>query len=158
MNYDNRPLIGWREWVCLPGLGISHLKAKIDTGARTSCLHAFELQQYHIDGQLMVSFGIHPMQGNLEEKIYCEAPVYDDRLVTDSGGHAENRLVIISDIIIGDQQWPIEMTLTNRDTMKFRMLLGRTGLKDHFLVVPDASYLTGNKPRKRKPKPHEAEL
>lgn len=142
----------------LPRLGISHLKAKIDTGARTSCLHAFKLQQYHIDGQLMVSFGIHPLQGNLEVEVYSEAPVYDQRPVTDSGGHTEDRLVIMTDIHIGDQQWPIEMTLTNRDTMKFRMLLGRTGLKERFFVVPDASYLTGNRPPKRKHKSNEEGL
>ncbi|MBT8127050.1 MAG: ATP-dependent zinc protease [Gammaproteobacteria bacterium] len=158
MKYLDRPLIGWREWVCLPGLGIARLKAKIDTGARTSCLHAFKLQQYHVDGQLMVSFAIHPLQGILKEEIYSEAPVYDERLVTDSGGHAEDRFVIMTDIIIGDQQWPIEMTLTNRDTMKFRMLLGRTGLKERFFVVPDASYLTGNRPPKRKHKSNEEGL
>ena len=150
MKLTNRPLIGWREWVSLPGLGIPRLKAKIDTGARTSCLHAFKLQQYHVNGRLMVSFGIHPQQRSLKTEIYSEAQVHDERPVTDSGGHTEDRLVIITDIRIGDQQWPIELTLTNRDTMKFRMLLGRSGLNDRFLVVPDASYLTGNRPSSSK--------
>ncbi|NNJ98266.1 MAG: ATP-dependent zinc protease [Gammaproteobacteria bacterium] len=157
MRSVDRPLIGWREWVSLPRLGISHLKAKIDTGARTSCLHAFKLQQYHIDGQLMVCFGIHPLQGNLEEEVYSEAPVYDQRPVTDSGGHTEDRLVIMTDIHIGDQQWPIEMTLTNRDTMKFRMLLGRSGLQDRFLVAPDGSYLIGNRPPSHQQKPKKVQ-
>lgn len=105
----------------------------------------------------MVSFGIHPLQGNLEEEVYSEAPVYDQRPVTDSGGHTEDRLVIMTDIHIGDQQWPIEMTLTNRDTMKFRMLLGRSGLQGRFLVAPDGSYLIGNRPPSHRQKPKKVQ-
>jgi hypothetical protein len=146
MNNFDRPVIGWREWVSLPNLDIQHLKAKIDTGARTSCLHAFNVEKFQQDGISMVSFGIHPVQDNQETELFREARVTDERPVTDSGGHTEERLVIMTDIQIGGQQWPIEMTLTNRDTMKFRMLLGRTGLQDRFLVVPDASFLTGNIP------------
>jgi hypothetical protein len=146
MDSLERPFIGWREWVSLPNLDIQHLKAKIDTGAKTSCLHAFNVQKFQQDGTSMVSFGIHPVQDDQDIELFREARVTDERPVTDSGGHTEDRLVIMTDIRIGEQQWPIEMTLTNRDSMKFRMLLGRTGLQDRFLVVPDASFLTGNLP------------
>ena len=144
-GYD-RQYIGWREWVSLPALQIPHLKAKIDTGARTSCLHAFDVESFQQNGQKMVSFGIHPVQDNNQIELFREAVVVDERPVTDSGGHTEERLVIKTDILVGDQSWSIEMTLTNRDSMKLRMLLGRTGLGGRFLVVPDASYLTGNIP------------
>ena len=135
--------IGWREWVSLPELDIPHLKAKIDTGARTSALHAFELETFYDNEQLMVRFGLHPQQKNNDLVKYCIAPVIDERNVTDSGGHQEKRLVIETSVSMGDETWPIELTLTNRDTMKFRMLLGRTGMKKKFLVDPDASFLMG---------------
>ena len=136
----------------MPGLGIPHLKAKVDTGARTSCLHAFKVEKFSSNGQPMVGFGIHPVQGDQAIEIFTEAPVVDERLVTDSGGHTEDRLVIMAEIVIGEFQWPIEMTLTNRDTMKFRMLLGRSGLQDRFFVKPDASYLVGEVPPRKKRK------
>jgi len=147
----SRTMIGWREWVALPELDIPHLKVKVDTGARTSALHAFELETYHQNGILMVRFAIHPLQKNLAIVKYCTAPVVDERLVSDSGGHKEKRYVITTPISMGDQVWPIELTLTNRDTMKFRMLLGRTGMEKKFLVKPDASYLLG-KPNLKTPK------
>ncbi|MBF0471453.1 MAG: ATP-dependent zinc protease [Gammaproteobacteria bacterium] len=146
----SKSVIGWREWVSLPELGIPRLKAKIDTGARTSALHAFNVETYHHHGQLMVSFGIHPHQGRNDDAILCSAKVHDKRIVTNSGGQRERRYVIISRLRIGYFDWPIEFTLTNRDTMKFRMLLGRTGLGDKFLVEPDASYLFG-KPGRHHP-------
>lgn len=152
MRSSNRALIGWREWVSLPGLGIPHLKAKVDTGAKTSCLHAFKIERFSSNGQLMAGFGIHPVQGDQTIDIFTEAPVVDERPVSDSGGHIEERLVIVTEIVIGDFRWPIELTLTNRDTMKFRMLLGRTGLQDRFLVMPDASYLVGEVPPRHKRK------
>lgn len=152
MRSGDRPLIGWREWVSLPGLGIPHLKAKVDTGAKTSCLHAFKLEKFSSNGRVMVGFGIHPVQGDQAVEIFTEAPVIDERPVTDSGGHTEDRLVIMADIVIGELRWPIEITLTNRDTMQFRMLLGRSGLQDRFLVMPDASYLAGAVPPRNKRK------
>lgn len=136
-------IIGWREWVELPELGIPLIKVKVDTGARTSALHAFELETYQDQGVSMVRFGLHPVQQRTDIVRYCTAQVIDERMVTDSGGHREKRYVIQTQIRIGDFTWPIEVTLTNRDTMRFRMLLGRTGLNDHFYVNPVGSYLQG---------------
>ena len=138
---------GWREWVLLPELCLPKIKAKIDTGARTSCLHAFSVEPFEKDDQQWVRFGIHPFQKNREIEIYCEARVIDERVVTDSGGHKENRYVISSQVVMGNQQWPIELTLTNRDNMQFRMLLGRTAMEGKINVDPAASFLLG-KPSK----------
>jgi hypothetical protein len=141
--------IGWREWVALPDLGLAAIKAKVDTGARTSALHAFLIEPYQQDGIDMLRFLIHPIQHNEEFEVECRCPVYDQREVTDSGGHKEMRYVIQSEVVLGDSRWPIQMTLTNRDTMAFRMLLGRRALEDRFLVDSAASYVNGRlRPRK----------
>ena len=135
--------IGWREWVALPDLGLPAVKAKIDTGARTSALHAFLIEPYQQDGIDMLRFLIHPIQKNQDFQVECHCPVYDVREVTDSGGHREMRYVIQSNVSIGNGSWPIELTLTNRDTMSFRMLLGRKAMEERFLVDPGASYING---------------
>ncbi|MGD8173188.1 ATP-dependent zinc protease [Vibrio sp. TRT 21S02] len=134
-------LVGWRETLSLPGLGINEINAKIDTGARTSCLHAFKVESFKKDEALWVRFWIHPMQHNTEFEKVCEAKVIDERTVRDSGGHEESRYVIESELSIGGKSWPIEITLTNRENMAFRMLLGRTAMHDRIIVDPVESFL-----------------
>ncbi len=134
--------IGWREWVALPGLGIPVIKAKVDTGARTSALHAFSVETYRAaDGQERVRFEIHPLQDDQETVICCDAPVKDRRVVRDSGGHETERVVIETPILLGGAEFNAEITLTDRDNMLFRMLLGRTAMNGRFVVNPQRSFL-----------------
>jgi hypothetical protein len=139
-------MIGWREWVSLPQLKIPQIKAKVDTGARTSALHAFSLYPYEESGKNKIKFGIHPLQRNSEQIIYCVADIVDKRLVTDSGGHTEERYVIQTPIVIAYDIFTIEITLTERENMLFRMLLGRSALKKRFYVNPTRSFLTSRTP------------
>jgi hypothetical protein len=145
-------LIGWREWVALPELTIPHIKAKVDSGARTSALHAFYIRPYKRKGERRIKFGLHPYQNNTRIAVDCDARVVDYRSVTDSGGHREKRYVISTHLEIAGQVWEIEMTLTNRENMKFRMLLGRTAMDKRVMVDPGRSYLLGRLPKSaRKP-------
>ena len=137
-------IIVWREWLALPALDVPSIKAKVDTGARTSALHAYFVEPFVREGLRMVRFGVHPLQKRLDVEIICESVVKDFREVSDSGGHREMRYVIETEIILGEILRTIEVTLTNRDNMKFRMLLGRTAMEG-FQVAPDKSYLTGRK-------------
>jgi hypothetical protein len=137
------PTIGWREWVSLPDLGISRIKAKVDTGARSSSLHAFDLQQLDKHGEPWVQFSIHPNQRNAIGTVVAEAKVLEFRSVRSSSGKASLRPVILTQIALLNQIWTVELTLANRDEMGFRMLLGREAIRRRFLVDAGKSYYGG---------------
>ena len=141
----SEPLItlGWREWLSLPALDIPVIAAKVDTGARTSCLHTFGVERFYEGGAPWLNFQLHPRQQDTDFCVSRQAAVHDEREVTDSGGHTERRYVILTDWRVGDICHPIEITLTSRDTMRFRMLLGRTAMKDRCLVNPALSWQLG---------------
>lgn len=156
MHEETAPLIlGWREYLTLPDLELTRIKAKVDTGARTSALHTFELDEFERDGRLWVRFGMHPLQHRSDVAQYCEARVADRRPVTDSGGHREMRYVIATTLEIKDLRWPIEITLTNRDDMRFRMLLGRTAIRGRAIVDPGRSYVSSRRKKKKRRSPAE---
>lgn len=136
-------VLGWREWASLPDFGVDAIKVKLDTGARTSSLHAFDLTYFEGAGHRMVRFEVHPVQRSAENAVVVEAPVVDERWVRNSGGERELRPVIETTVCIGGRTWPIELTLTRRDEMGFRMLLGRQALKRKALVDPGRSFRAG---------------
>jgi hypothetical protein len=135
------PIIGWREWLALPTLQVERIKAKIDTGARTSAIHAFNIRSFADRGSPHVSFVLHPEQRRRHPAIDCIAEVRDERMVTSSSGHAEKRYVIHVDVRLGAYLWPIELTLADRDPLGFRMLLGREAVRHRFLIDAGRSYL-----------------
>ncbi|WP_297732825.1 ATP-dependent zinc protease [uncultured Maricaulis sp.] len=134
-------IVGWREWVGLPELGDARVKAKIDTGARTSAIHAWKIQPFEREGEAWVRFELHPNQDDNKTRLACEAKVIDSRVIKSSNGQEQKRYVIRTPLRIGAHVWPIELTLTRRDEMGFRMLVGRTALKPGALVNPSKSYL-----------------
>lgn len=144
-----KPLIpvGWREWVRLPELGGPWVKAKIDTGARSSSLHAFELERFERDGAPWVRFALHPRQRTAKGSVQVEAPLADERSVKSSSGESDLRPVIRTALRLGGTERPIDLTLTRRDAMGFRMLIGREALRGVFSVEPDRSFVTGKPPK-----------
>lgn len=145
MNEELKPnakIIGYREWISLPGLKLVAIKGKVDTGAKTSSLHAFDIHLEKEGKRTYVRFKVHPLQGNEGLEVPCRAPLLERRTVTDSGGHKELRYVIRTTLIMGGVKKKIELTLTDRSTMKYRMLIGRSALEE-FYIDPSQSYLTG---------------
>ncbi len=140
------PTIGWREWLALPDLGIAGIKAKVDTGARSSALHAFGIEPFDRGGRAMVRFRVHPWQHNTEQTVAAEAELIGHRLVRNSGGTETLRPVIVTSARLFDECWPIEITLIARDAMGFRLLLGREAVRRRFLVDASRSFLAGKRP------------
>lgn len=143
-------VIGWREWVSLGDLGVERIKAKIDTGARTSAIHAFDIRELEIDGVRHVEFWLHPVQRKRRPQVKCVAPVYEQRYVRSSSGEQQYRYIIRTHLRIGGRRRLIELSLARRDIMGFRMLIGRSALPRGLLVDPNKSYLTGNGTAPRK--------
>ena len=140
---QSKIILGSEEWCSLPELGIPSIKARVDSGAKTSALHAKNIAPFIKDGQNWVKFDINPIQNNVKTIIHCESPLVDKRVVKSSSGYREQRYVIQTSLEIGNSKWAIEMTLTNRDSMGFRMLLGREAMSGRVLVDPEQQYLLG---------------
>ena len=145
MSSSSPITLGWREWIALPELELPAFKVKVDTGARTSAIHAHDIERFTENGIKMVAFTVLPVQRNLTIERRCRAPLVDIRDVTDSGGHTETRHVISTLLEISDVSKTIEITLTERRNMLFRMLLGRTSLMNDFVVNPALSYTCGRR-------------
>ena len=141
-----RRILGWREWVALPDLGIAAIKAKLDTGAKTSALHAWDLDLRTVDGRRGIRFRVRPMLGDEDDSVVCEAPISDRRWVTSSSGSRELRYIVSTDLQIGPTSWPIELSLTNREAMEFPMIIGREAMRNRLIVDPRASFRAGRNP------------
>ena len=152
MNRSERPVIGWREWLALPDLGIAAVKAKVDTGARSSALHAFEIEEFEDGGRRMVRFKVHPFQRDVATTVEAVAPLFGYRQVRSSHGHQSTRPVVLATLELAGEQSQIEITLIRRDAMGFRMLLGRQAVRGKFVVDPGRSYVTGRRRKKKQKK------
>lgn len=139
------PRIGWREWIALPQLGVAAIKAKVDSGARSCALHAYAVREFERDGKTWLRFRVHPLQRNTKVSVESEAELLEYRVVRSSTGHLTRRPVIRTDMELLGQRFPIELTLTNRDTLGFRMLLGRQAIRGRFLIHAGRSYLGGRR-------------
>jgi hypothetical protein len=151
-----KPVVGWREWVELSAIKGIKIKAKIDTGARTSALHAFDVVSFRKRGADYVRFKIHPLQRDSKTVVMHEAELVEQRWVKSSSGHRKLRPVVVEQIQLMGQTWEIELTLTNRDEMGFRMLLGREAIRNRFVVDPGRSFLAGKKPLQKPGQPKKA--
>ncbi len=137
--------LGWREWLDMPELGASDVIAKIDTGAKTCALHTYYIDEFERNGEDWIRFGLHPNRHTDTIAVNCEARVKEKRDVTDSGGHTENRYVIETSLQLGDATFKAEVTLTNRDNMRYRFLLGRNAMRRRFVVDPARSFRLGRR-------------
>jgi hypothetical protein len=135
-----KPVLGWREWIGLPDLGVDRIKVKVDTGARSSSLHVGNLREFERDGATWVRFEVHPLQDRTDEVVVAEAEVFEYRSVRSSSGRATMRPVIITTVEVLDTSWAVELTLANRNNMSFRMLLGREAIRGRFLVDAGSSF------------------
>jgi len=138
-----RPAVGWREWAALPELGIAAIKVKVDTGARSSVLHAFDVVRHDDPTGAWVEFAVHPLQRDADATVRARARLLDERWVRSSSGRRTFRPVIVTTLVLGSNSWPIELTLVRRDLMGFRMLIGREALRRRAVVDPGRSYLAG---------------
>lgn len=143
-----RRILGWREWVSLPCLGIGAIKAKLDTGAKTSALHAWDISLRMVDDRQWIRFRVPSMQRNKPTSVLCEAPLSDQRWVTNSSGAREQRYIINTKLQIGSRSWPIELSLTNREAMEYPMIIGREAMRNRLIIDPKASYRAGRHPKK----------
>jgi hypothetical protein len=139
--------IGWRERLALPDLGIQRIKAKVDTGARSSSLHAFDIEVFRVHGKSRVRFKVHPSRKGEDKTVHCDEPLHDMRWVKSSNGTRELRPVIRTHVVLGSERWSIDLTLASRELMGFRMLLGREAIRDRFVIDPGRSFLV-KKPAK----------
>ena len=153
-----RTLTGWREWVALPGLGVPWVKAKLDTGARSSALHAYGIERFDRGDDPWVRFEVHPWQRSALDAVIVECPVIDERLVRSSTGHPEHRPVIRTSVSIAGRLVDADITLTRRDEMGFRMLVGREALRKRFIVDPGRSFVGGRPPRELRQRNRSQEL
>ena len=142
---QSKQVIGCEEWCVFPELGIPAVKARVDSGAKTSSIHAFNIQKFRKDGKNWVSFEIHPLQNNRRTVLRCVRPIIDKRTIKSSSGITERRYVVETLVRMADQEWKIELTLANRDSMGYRMLLGREAMKNRMLVDPAAAFCMGDK-------------
>jgi hypothetical protein len=140
-----RTRVGWREWVGFPALGIDRIKAKVDTGARSSTLHAFDIDEFQRDDEPWVRFRVHPRQKDDEFEVVCEAPLIDEREVKSSMGVVSKRPVVLTELEWMGERWAIELTLVRRDTMGFRCLVGRQAMRKRWVVDPAKSYVGGKR-------------
>jgi ribosomal protein S6--L-glutamate ligase len=146
---NNTTVVGWQEWCALPDLAIPAIKAKVDSGAKTSALHAYQIEPYQRRGHAYVRFHVHPLQHNNDIVVACHASVLDQRTVTSSNGQKERRYVIASRCIVGHLDFTIDITLTSRDMMTFRMLLGRDALRQLAVIDPAHTCCLGKISKKK---------
>lgn len=147
---DHLPIMGWREWISLPDLELPRLKAKIDTGARSSSLHAMNIHTFKEKDEVFVRFDVNPVQKSDKKMVTCEAKVHDVRLIRSSSGESQERFVILTNVRWKKEVWPVELTLADRSEMGFRMLVGREAVRGRMLVHPGKSYFGGRPKRKKR--------